>query len=92
MTGDRPVRVLEEKGVAYAARRLGCSVQGIYRLVEARQLPYVNVGSSNSKRRPTLRFLDEDLDAFITHRRVAALPPPNEKTPELTLVSRGRYR
>lgn len=92
---DRPPRVLEDKGVAYAAKRLGCSPQNIYRLVEIGELPFVDVGArevaskaapATTRHRPTLRFLDEDLDAFITRRRVNRVT--HEHTPE-TVATRA---
>lgn len=83
---------LADKGVMYAAQRLGCSVANVYRLVESKQLPFVNVGASEE--RPTLRFLDEDLDAFIARRRApAAEEPTGPARPVLALVGeKGRYR
>lgn len=95
LESSRPRRVLVDKGVPYAAERLGCSVANVYRLVAAGELPAVDVGcrTTGTRRRPTLRFLDEDLDAFITERRSGVQAVAEEPAPRvLQLVGKDRYR
>lgn len=75
MTLD-PLRTIEE-----AAAILAVSRDTVYKLVESGRLPYVDVSSrayvnphkpTPTGRRPTIRFREADLHAFIVARRVAA--------------------
>lgn len=75
---DTPLR-----DVRYAARVLGVSVSGIYRLVASRQLAYVDINPGTATRhRAVLRFLDADLEAFITRQRVASEPVDERTRPQ----------
>src|SRR5687768_1132609 len=79
-----------------AAQVLGVSVDTVYLLVESGQLPYVDVGSRAYKdkratprrNRPTMRFRDEDLQAFILARRVAATRGALVDQPPVALEAR----
>ena len=51
------------------ARLLKISRAGVYRLVEARQLPFYKVGRS-------LRFARGDVLAYLQHHRVDAIGTP----------------
>jgi hypothetical protein len=77
--------------VQYAAKRLGVSVSNIYRLCALKQLAYVDCNSGKPQRkssppvtrhRAVMRFLDEDLDAFIARRRVASVPKDDHHMPQ----------
>ena len=79
------------RDVKYAAARLGVSVSNIYRLTATKQLAYVDCNSGKPQRkssppvtrhRAVMRFLDEDLDAFIARRRVASVPKDEHHTPQ----------
>jgi hypothetical protein len=62
------------RDVAYVAARLCISEQGVYDLVFHKRIAVVRLGSGRGGRRghAPLRFLDEDIDAFITSRREPA--------------------
>lgn len=83
------LRTIEE-----AAKVLTMSVDTVRLLVESGQLPYVDMASraykdkrvpTPKRARPTTRFRDEDLQAFILARRVAATRGPltSQPAPEL---------
>lgn len=73
--------------VAYALEKLAVSRRTLKRLVESGQLAYVDVATRTPTRtdrqgkwtNPELRFLDEDLDAFIARRRVEAVEQPRDE-------------
>lgn len=79
------LRTIEE-----AAAILVLSVDTVRLLVESGQLPYVDMASraykdkrvpTRQRTRPTTRFRDEDLQAFILARRVAATRGPLTSQP-----------
>lgn len=78
------------RDAAYAAKRLGVSVSNIYRLVSTHQLAYVDINTGVvpkkaakpvTRNRHVMRFLDEDLDAFIARRRIPAIPREEPRVP-----------
>ena len=82
-------RVLRD--VKYAAERLGVSVSNIYRLCALKQLAYVDCNSGKpqkksappvTRHRAVMRFLDEDLDAFIARRRIAPVSQGETRRPQ----------
>lgn len=87
------------RDVTYAAERLGLSVAAIYRLVAAKQIAHVDVGTGYRSHkgevgyhRTVLRFLDADIDAFIARRRVPSATPAEEAPAAPRLVATPRRR
>src|SRR5262245_9764675 len=63
------------RDVAYVAARLGVSEQVVYNLVFQQHIAVGRLGSGRGGRQghAPLRFLDADIDAFITARRAPAV-------------------
>jgi hypothetical protein len=69
------------------AERLGCSEEQARGLVEDGDLPFINIG--RGKKRPTMRFSDEDIQTLIERRRRTRTPclstsPRNHRSISMT--------
>lgn len=73
-TGDNDWTLLR---VRDAAKRLACSPATIYALIEASELPVVQVG-----RRKGYRIDPRDLDAFVSARKFRFEAPPAAPPPK----------
>lgn len=79
------------RDVAYVAERLGVSVQSVYDLVFHKRIAVVRLGSGRGGRaHAPLRFLDDDIDAFIAARREPATDKPTRAVLGPRRVPRGR--
>lgn len=54
------------------AERLGCSIEQARGLVDDGDLPFINVG--RGKKRPTMRFAEDDIESLIERRRRTKAP------------------
>ena len=66
---NSPIRPRDDRpllDVAEAANRLGCSERFIRRLIQERRIPFVKLGGTK------VRFLDADLEEWVTSQRVGA--------------------
>jgi predicted site-specific integrase-resolvase len=86
----RPTLVLRR--IAYVCRRLQVSADVVHRLMRSGELAYVNVASSTNSKMREARFRVEDVDDFISRRRVSAAAQTPRETQRPQLVRGGASR